>query len=170
MAHTNFSSIIQLTTPTNSYGYACYSAYQQRESALHVFALIRHRNVMWKAKWFLHGPFKDASLLPTNLQCSFLSQDFICHFRSVWALLFKVCRTVSLILYLFGSQTHLFFYNKSADLFEGSEMRYSKIRFTKMRSKPSVLEVSILGNFLTLATDSIKDVTLLFPTLKIHVW
>ena len=82
---------------------------------------------------------------------------------------FKVCRTVSLILYLFVLQTHLFFYNKSADLFEGSEMRYSQIRFTKMRSKPSVLEVSILGNFLTLATDSIKDVTLLFPTLKIHV-
>ena len=48
-------------------------------------------------------------------------------------------------------------------------MRYSQIRFTKMRTKPSVLEASILGNFLTLATDSIKDVTLLFPTLKIHV-
>ena len=47
-------------------------------------------------------------------------------------------------------------------------MRYSQIRFTKMRSKPSVLEASILGNFLTLATDSIKDVTLLFPTLKIQ--
>ena len=76
---------------------------------------------------------------------------------------------LSYLIFIRFTNTPVLFYNKSADLFEGSEMRYSQIRFTKMRSKPSVLEASILGNFLTLATDSIKDVTLLFPTLKIHV-
>ena len=84
----------------------------------------------------------------------------------------EVCRTLSVcfLSYIYSFHKHTCSsHNKSADLFEGSEMRYSQIRFTKMRSKPSVLEVSILGNFLTLATDSIKDVTLLFPTLKIHV-
>ena len=70
----------------------------------------------------------------------------------------EVCRTLSVcfLSYIYSFHKHTCSsHNKSADLFEVGEMRYSKIRFTKMRSKPSVLEASI-GNFLTFETDSSK--------------